>query len=351
MKTQQSKAGFTLVELLVVIAIIGILIGMLLPAVQQVREAARRITCGNNIRQCALASLNYESAHMRFPPGLNYRETANSRTGGPVTPRPSNPTQARNIAWSVYILPFVEQNNLHNQLQSATNNWEDDFRTLVGADGQLLVSSVIPFYICPSDSSPAGDFNMYYTHEDVVDTGLHAKLNYVACMGAAEGVFSPSNVASLNNPENPDSSSEWGIYGFNSKTTFGDIRDGSSNVIAFGERWSKIEVDAGGHADGQVYGGVWSGDPGAQRFGINDGSKARNSTSAVLGSVGRTTPNFAISFGINGTRAGELLASSYHPGGATVAFGDGSAHFLSEDIDFEIYGHMAQMGDGSVTSR
>ena len=85
MKTQQPKAGFTLVELLVVIAIIGILIGMLLPAVQQVREAARRITCGNNIRQCALASLNFESTHMRFPPGMNFREHDNSRTSGPVT--------------------------------------------------------------------------------------------------------------------------------------------------------------------------------------------------------------------------------------------------------------------------
>ena len=351
MKTQQPKAGFTLVELLVVIAIIGILIGMLLPAVQQVRESARRITCGNNIRQCALASLNFESTHMRFPPGMNFREHDNSRTSGPVTPKPSDSTQAQNIAWSMYLLPFMEQNNLYNQFQSATGNWEDDYRTLVGSNGELLASTVIPFYICPSDAGPDGDFNMYYTHEDVVDTGLNAKMNYVACMGGAEGVFSTSNVVSLNDPTNPDSGMEWGIYGFNSKTTFSDIRDGSSNVIAFGERWSKTEAEAGGNADGNAYGAVWAGDPGQQRFGINDGSKTRNSTSAILGSVGRTTPTSAIKFGINGTRAGELLASSFHPGGAMVVFGDGSTHFLSEDIDFEIFGHMAQMGDGNVTSR
>jgi len=223
---------------------------MLLPAVQQVRESARRITCGNNIRQCALASLNFESTHMRFPPGMNFREHDNSRTSGPVTPKPSDSTQAQNIAWS-------------------------DYRTLVGSNGELLASTVIPFYICPSDAGPDGDFNMYYTHEDVVDTGLNAKMNYVACMGGAEGVFSTSNVDSLNDPTNPDSGMEWGIYGFNSKTTFSDIRDGSSNVIAFGERWSKTEAEAGGNADGNAYGAVWAGDPGQQRFGINDVSSRR----------------------------------------------------------------------------
>ena len=106
MKTTSRRLAFTLVELLVVIAIIGILIGMLLPAVQQVREAARRTACMNNSRQAGLAMLNYESAFMRFPPGLNRNE--NNSRGKPVIPRPANSAQGTNIGWGMIILPFIE---------------------------------------------------------------------------------------------------------------------------------------------------------------------------------------------------------------------------------------------------
>ena len=99
-----SRFGFTLVELLVVIAIIGILIGMLLPAVQQVREAARRIKCANNVKQQSLAMLNYESAHRQFPPGFSF---------------PSG------TLWSGYILPFMDQANIYNRVDLA-GPWHAD---------------------------------------------------------------------------------------------------------------------------------------------------------------------------------------------------------------------------------
>ena len=114
------KRGFTLVELLVVIAIIGILIGMLLPAVQQVRESARRIQCANNIRQITLAAMNYESANMRFPPG--WQSNASSITSGP------------GWAWSTELLPQLEQENLASQI---------DFRLPV-LDDCLLYTSPSP---------------------------------------------------------------------------------------------------------------------------------------------------------------------------------------------------------------
>ena len=114
--------GFTLVELLVVIAIIGILIGMLLPAVQAVREAARRIQCANNLRQNVLAMHNYASAHGEFPPGKNDDGTDNKRTPTPIIGRPSDNTQGIAYAWGLFVLPFVEQQNLFDQFREQTNN-------------------------------------------------------------------------------------------------------------------------------------------------------------------------------------------------------------------------------------
>ena len=112
----KKRDGFTLVELLVVIAIIGILIGMLLPAVQAVREAARRIQCGNNQKQLALACLNYESSHMVFPPGLNCPFSTNSGDGGFFTSNeftdgrrfPEPPIPGQFGSWMVWVMPFID---------------------------------------------------------------------------------------------------------------------------------------------------------------------------------------------------------------------------------------------------
>ncbi len=124
MKYQAQKRGFTLVELLVVIAIIGILIGMLLPAVQQVREAARRSACQNKLRQVTLASINYESAHMRFPPGtLTWRGLDEYTT-----------VNGNRNSTTVYLLGFMELDNLDDRLVTA-RGLDSTGRQLVGYTG------------------------------------------------------------------------------------------------------------------------------------------------------------------------------------------------------------------------
>ena len=139
--------GFTLVELLVVIAIIGILIGMLLPAVQQVREAARRIECGNSMRQLALAMHNYESSNMHFPPGIHSRDP-NLYTTNEVL-------NTHGFNWSAIILPFVEQNSQFDILGRLSMNFVEPkwWGTLPGVNGGAWkdhAKAELGLFVCPS---------------------------------------------------------------------------------------------------------------------------------------------------------------------------------------------------------
>jgi len=142
----KQKQGFTLVELLVVIAIIGILIGMLLPAVQQVREAARRTECMNNLRQLALGALNYESAHMNFP-------TAGDCSDSYHDPAQSNqPAFAfQNAGWMFQVLPFIEQNNLESQ--RIQNGW--------WGGTPAMVENAVPTFTCPSRGARFATFGLF----------------------------------------------------------------------------------------------------------------------------------------------------------------------------------------------
>ena len=178
MKTK--KSGFTLVELLVVIAIIGILIGMLLPAVQAVREAARRIQCANNSRQLALACMNYESAHQHFPPAINSETSRGRSEAEPVFAKPSNPDRGAQQGWGFFILPFLELEPLATLYEDATDGGQTDWFLVSDSQGELVGSNVIPTFICPSDSSPDGDFNSSLTHEMAPDGQFYAKANYIA---------------------------------------------------------------------------------------------------------------------------------------------------------------------------
>jgi prepilin-type N-terminal cleavage/methylation domain-containing protein len=161
MTISKNRGGFTLVELLVVIAIIGTLVGLLLPAVQQAREAARRSSCTNQTKQLALACLNYESTRKRLP-------SANDRDNN-----------SAGWSWIVMILPFLEESNMYNGLSGTTNRFASGYSAAgsLSTNGSLVGNILLPQLVCPSST---------LTNPDTSKTdGQEAYTNYKACAGVS----------------------------------------------------------------------------------------------------------------------------------------------------------------------
>ena len=244
------RNAFTLVELLVVIAIIGILIAMLLPAVQAVREAARNTQCKNNIRQIALAAVNYESGLMKFPPGmLEWIDgvSENSTNG-----------RAQEVGVLAHLLPFMEANNLADLIDptllnvnsyandgTGVGNWAE-FDMAGEANSRFASIHQVPSLECPSDEAMDGillsigtfgndsvSFEVQYvsvlraaliTDHGDADIGT---TNYVGVAGAVGQVdFNAGTTLWANHA---------GVFSNRSETTFGNIADGLSNTFLFGE--------------------------------------------------------------------------------------------------------------------
>jgi prepilin-type N-terminal cleavage/methylation domain-containing protein len=232
------REGFTLIELLVVIAIIAILIGLLLPAVQKVRAAAARISCQNNMKQIALASLNYESSYGVLPPG--YVDTSATETSA-GTLAPSC------LGTLAFLLPYVEQQNIYNQFAAVDPNLllvppaaPDNFWFSFGFPSGNGYWAQVKTYLCPADSAQTitpsrGSWLILVTYSpspgvgDITGTfvppsNVLGRTNYAANAGFL-GNYTGS----------PGSSSYIGPYYVNSKTTIVAISDGTSQTLGFGE--------------------------------------------------------------------------------------------------------------------
>ena len=316
--SNNTTKGFTLVELLVVIAIIGILIGMLLPAVQQVREAARRTECANKMRQMTLAMMSYEGSNKHFPPGIKAHEDGNLKKSG--------------LCFGAIILPFVEQESLYipvtNLTDSLTNfgpvyggvtSWGIPGLT-TDSGGQFVANNVLSIFLCPS--CPMGDFQTKRGQ----GLGLHAKSNYVGVYGGARDTSNPR--ASL------------GILFVDSKINFGQISDGASNTFVIGER------------DGASM-GIGTDSPPVER---TRGASVWCATGRAewldtcLGPTSRD-PQYILNSAVNFHNRHQWNAfSSQHPGGAQFGRADGSVDFVTDDVNGVTYEAMGTRNGGEVAN-
>jgi prepilin-type N-terminal cleavage/methylation domain-containing protein len=243
------RCGFTLIELLVVIAIIAILIGLLLPAVQKVREAAARSSCQNNLKQISLAALNYESAYGVLPPGLD---------DNPANGAGTDASYSALLGTLAYILPYMEQSNAYNLFPPAMfqpltypGPWWGSASLGAGAPGITAGRTQIKSYLCPSDGDQFSQANGVFIGMCIDGSTFYGfynanggnaasppspytpagRSNYIGCAGA----YGPATSFTTLSPYK-------GIYYINSKTKVTDIGDGTSNTIAFGETLGGIET-------------------------------------------------------------------------------------------------------------
>jgi len=322
-----SRHAFTLVELLVVIAIIGILVGLLLPAVQAARGAARRMSCSNNMKQLSLALHNYHSAYKRFP-GIG---------------------DGISNGWSVQaqLLPYAEQSGLHDLINYDVGLGRAASSQGFNSPNDQAAATVVPFFNCPSDDVDAKKPVIYSRGRNSYDW-IHAGLNYAVNVGSGTG----------NNVNYGDRTD--GLFWRDSETAFRDILDGTSSTVAFAETLMGIGSDQSDVPSTQAYkfvakgrgrnvddmkafrDTVWATDPVSfiethDRWSGTRGANWISGFGSSGGSInGWYTPNHPLpdlsirAFQATGPR-------SHHTGGAMISLADGSVTFITDSIDLELY--------------
>lgn len=321
------RNGFTLVELLVVIAIIGILIGMLLPAVQMVREAARRTQCLNNMRQLGLSLHNYESAHKAFPPSRLIPDDNDIPSG--VS---NSGEQSAFQSWTTLILPFVEQGNLAD-----TYNYRQAWFDNVNSQNYTAISYQLELFKCPSSPTKNGRDPFHVINAAAGDYG---SINEVKKKVYTEVL----------NIDAPSSASRLGLLGKFEKNPIASCTDGTSNTFFVGE--------CAGQPDVYIASGRMSMDD----FANYTDDKVVNFNGQLVPVDGTGWADPDAGFSINGATAsgldkhGPFMVNkinvsevfSFHDQGASFAMADGSVHFVSESVDAAAFVAMCTRSGGEI---
>ncbi len=302
--------GFTLIELLVVIAIIAILIALLLPAVQQAREAARRTQCKNNLKQMALGMHNYADAHIGFSYGTR---TLNSSTRCEFASRDT---------WMQQMLPYIEQGPMYNAYWAAVSDPaapKTNCTTFVHvATPENIRNATLAAYACPSDANGSAPSNGFWG-------------NYAGCVG--NNYFVRSQAGN-------------GIFWINSKCSFRDITDGTSNTLFFAETIHRPGTTGAswGEPGALWQGGQW----GEFHFSAIEPPNA-NIPDRVYACKSETYAKAPCqTLGQDPTPGYRNLARSHHTGGVQVGMADGSARFVSENIDVGTWRALGSRAGGEV---
>lgn len=292
---KRPRSAFTLVELLVVIAIIGILVALLLPAVQAAREAARRMSCNNNLKQIGLALHNYHDSHRALPMGWIGLDVPSNQFLSEGEP---------GWGWAAHVLPFIEQGTLSDIIK--------DTLPITDPANQLARDRILPVFRCPSDADSKQHFDLEVAGSPGTVLVQLPKGNYVGMFGTKE----LEDCEGL--PVGVQCQSDGAFY-HNSSVRFSDFLDGLSSTLLIAERYSK-------HGDSTWTGAVPGGEESFARI-LAIADHPPNADGGHLDDPG-----------------------SYHPAGTNFVYGDGSVHLITETIDLQVYYGLATLQGGEAVS-
>ncbi len=341
--SSKRRRAFTLIELLVVIAIIAILVALLLPAVQQAREAARRTQCKNNLKQFGLAMHNYHDTFGSFPPGLINSGTA--CLGNPCLPYTNH--NVNHTAWTM-ILPYIDQAPLYQSMdlsQPSSKNNRNGKGTapfVAPANPNVVATGTrINVFNCPSDFD-VGKVSQTHAHYDAVNAATNSYLLSGGWTHESDNRFWQDwNCCAFTLPNGHRMTNRQAAFGLNSNCKIRDMRDGTTNTILIGEG----TVDKRSRS----YTPLWGQGRHVGVFGRTIVYRGGDNNHSIYKLNAKTKDRLDGAWATWGDdRSYAWVFASKHVGGAQFTMGDGSVQFISESIDQNNWAYLAYINDGNV---